>query len=112
MDLISHFPDAICGCNFADEVIPWDTPYFSYRLEEETDSNMLEVAVQVLASFAARTRLTRVREPFIQNLAAEADMVWRMPQNLNWLQAATRESIGWGILGIALWGEERKLGLK
>lgn len=44
-------------------------------------------------------------------VAAEADLVLRVPEEMSWDEAAAWGGIGWGTLGIALWEEERGLGL-
>ena len=107
----ANFPtlDAVCGCDFAGELIAFGPS--SGRPDDEISVRTLKVGDAVFGCVHGSNPADKGTGSFAEYVAAEADLVCKLPQDMGWLQAAAWGGIGWGTLGIALWDEERGLGL-
>ncbi|KAL8678458.1 MAG: hypothetical protein Q9186_005196 [Xanthomendoza sp. 1 TL-2023] len=102
-------PAAVCGCDFAGEVVAFGPRY--EIPDAETKANTLKLGDAVFGCVHGSNPADKGTGSFAEYVAAEKDLVCKVPQDTGWLQAAAWGGIGWSTLGIALWDEERGLGL-
>ena len=125
-------PGAVCGCDFAGTVvgIPDDgtgtdggdcegteNVYTGTNGLAEGDNSsgrttLWSLGEKVLGSVHGSNPCDPSTGAFAEFVAAEADLVLRVPDGMSWDEAAAWGGISWSTLGIALWERERGLGLE
>lgn len=113
----TSFPSAgaVAGCDFAGTVIKTAS---SAQANSAPLSPRLQVGDGVFGSVHGSNPIDHCSGAFAEYVAADADLLIKMPEGrqtlerMSWTQAAAWGGVGWGTLGIALWEEERGLGLQ
>lgn len=108
-------PGAVAGCDFAGTVIQTAS-------QSQADSALISARLQVgdgvFGAVHGSNPIDHCSGALAEYIAADADLLIKIPkgrqtlERMSWTQAAAWGGIGWGTLGIALWDEERGLGLQ
>ena len=108
-------PGAVAGCDFAGTVIQTAS---EAQADPARLSSRLQVGDGVFGAVHGSNPIDHCTGAFAEYIAADPDLLIKMPesrptlQRMSWAQAAAWGGIGWATLGIALWDEERGLGLE
>ena len=109
-------PGAIAGCDFAGTIIKTAPP--APDSSSAPIVQRVQVGDGVFGAVHGSNPLDHSSGAFAEFLAADADLLVKMPKgkrgdkSMSWTTAAAWGGIGWGTLGIALWDQERGLGLR
>ena len=124
-------PGAVCGCDFAGRVVRIPDDHDGINNGDESTENgctrtnghavnnnssgrtgFWSLGDRVLGVVHGSNPSDPSTGAFAEFVAAEADLVLRVPDGMGWDEAAAWGGTGWGTLGIALWERERGLGLE
>ena len=125
-------PGAVCGCDFAGRVvgIPDDGAGTDGEESEDAENgytgtnghavgdnssgrtSLWSLGDRILGAVQGSNPCDPSTGAFAEFVAAEADLVLRVPDGMGWDEAAAWGGTSWGTLGIALWERERGLGLE
>lgn len=112
-------PGAACGCDFAGQIAAVaaddiSNPYQQQQQQQQSESSrqILKPGDAVFGAVHGSNPIDHATGAFAEFVAADAALVCKVPEGMTWEQAAAWGGIGWHTLGIALWENERGLGLK